>query len=212
MTSIGIIEDDCNLRKSIEKLIEITADLDLVFSCNSIEKWLTDSINTCFEPNLLLLDIGLPGISGLHSITVLKRKYPHAKLMIVTGDSSPNTVWESIRNGADSYLIKPFSLKHLKEQISIIRSGGAALSPFAATAILNKISKQDEIRSNKMMPGNLTKREKEVVHELVKGLTYKEVSYILKISPTTVNDHLKNIYVKLGVKSKSELISKVLSH
>ena len=214
MITIGIIEDDAALRASLEGLIRITPDLRLLFSCNSFEKWLSDSVSLEEKPFLVFLDIGLPGISGLQAISVLKKEYPNTHIVVVTGESSNDSVWEAISNGADGYLLKPFSLEEIRHQIQVVRSGGAAISPHIAGKLIRKINTDHRPAPEQLLTGipELTKREQDVVEQLIKGLTYKEVSQILRISTTTVNDHIKNIYTKLGVNSKAELISKVLKH
>jgi DNA-binding NarL/FixJ family response regulator len=213
MITIGIIEDDAALRASLEGLIRITPDLRLLFSCNSFEKWLSVSVALEEKPFLVFLDIGLPGISGLQAISVLKKEYPDTHIVVVTGESSNDSVWEAISNGADGYLLKPFSLEEIRHQIQVVRSGGAAISPHIAGKLIRKINTDNRpVQEQRTTIPDLTKREQDVVEQLIKGLTYKEVSQILRISTTTVNDHIKNIYTKLGVNSKAELISKVLKH
>jgi len=210
MKQIGIIEDDNNLRSSIEAFIEIDEDFELMFSFESVEKWQAEYAVMKEPPSLLLIDIGLPGLSGLNAISLFKKVYTEAKIIVITGDDSSNTIWTAISNGADSYVSKPFSLKELKEQISIVCSGGAVLSPQVANTVLEQIRNRSGLTNEQLKI--LTKREREVVEELINGLTYKEISKILNISSSTVNDHLKSIYQKMSVNSKAELIAKILTN
>ena len=207
--TIGIIEDNNSLRLSLEDFIAIDKELLLIFSSNSIEKWLKHLKQNTEAPFLLLLDIGLPGISGLKAISVIRKAYPQTKLIVISGDSSKDSVWEAITNGANGYLLKPFSLKELKMQIGVLMSGGAAISPIIAEKLIASLNNTSptENTDNPL----LTIRENHVLEQLIKGLTYKEISNILRISSTTVNDHIKNIYTKMKVNSKSELIAKVLN-
>ena len=210
MITIGIIEDDPALRMSIVDFIDFDTDLLLIFSCNSIEKWIVHLENEKENPFILFLDIGLPGISGLKAISIIKKAYPETILIVISGDSSFESIWEAITNGANGYLLKPFSLKEFKQQIEIVKSGGAALSPNIAENLLRGLNPGISATSNKN--NSLTLRQNEVVEYLVKGLTYKEISNILRISTTTVNDHIKKIYLKMGVNSKSELVNKILTN
>jgi DNA-binding NarL/FixJ family response regulator len=214
MITIGIIEDDATLRASLELMIRITPELRLLFSCNSFEKWIAVSASLEEKPYMVFLDIGLPGISGLKAISVIKKEYPDTHLVMITGDSSNEMIWEAISNGANGYLLKPFTLDELRQQIQIVRSGGAAISPHIAGKLIRKINTEHGSAPERTVNNipELTRRESDVVEQLIKGLTYKEVSQILRISITTVNDHIKNIYTKLGVNSKAELISKVLKN
>jgi DNA-binding NarL/FixJ family response regulator len=209
MITVGIIEDDHSLRKSMEEFISSEMKMQMLFSCNSIERWLSFFEKDPQEPFVLFLDIGLPGISGLKAISVIKKEYPTTNLIVISGDSSTESVWEAVTNGANGYLLKPFSLKEIRQHIDIIRVGGAALSPTIAEKLIKQISTGEKPNQGKTKE-LLTKRESEVMEQLIKGLSYKEVSQILKISTATVNDHIKNIYNKMGVNSKSELIVKVL--
>ena len=209
MVTVGLIEDNQTLRKSIEDFIGIDNDLHLLFSCNSIEKWLLHFEKDSTVPFILFLDLGLPGISGLKAISVFKANYPETKLIVISGDSSNESVWEAITSGAHGYLLKPFSLKEIKQQIAIIQNGGAALSPQIAEKLIQQIGSNNSVKQQDTVK-QLTKRENEVLEQLIKGLSYKEVSQLLNISATTVNDHIKNIYSKMGVNSKSELIIRVL--
>ena len=181
-----------------------------MFSFESVEKWQAEYAVMKEPPSLLLIDIGLPGLSGLNAISLFKKVYTEAKIIVITGDDSSNTIWTAISNGADSYVSKPFSLKELKEQISIVCSGGAVLSPQVANTVLEQIRNRSGLTTEQLKI--LTKREREVVEELIKGLTYKEISKILNISFSTVNDHLKSIYQKMSVNSKAELIAKILTN
>jgi DNA-binding NarL/FixJ family response regulator len=210
MRQIGIIEDDNNLRDSIKAFIEIDDELELIFAFNSVEKWQDEHIIVKQTPSLLLIDIGLPGLSGLNAISLFKKVYPDVKIIVITGDGSSNTIWAAISNGADGYVSKPFSLKELKEQISIVCLGGAVLSPQIANTVLEQIRNRSGLINEQLKI--LTKREREVVEELVKGLTYKEISQVLNITSSTVNDHLKSVYQKMSVKSKAELIAKILTN
>ncbi len=207
--TVGLIEDNQALRRSIEDFVQLDKELGMLFSCNSIEKWLMHFETDPIAPTILFLDIGLPGISGLKAISILRSKYPLTKLIVISGDSSNESVWEAITSGANGYLLKPFSLMEIRQQINIIQSGGAALSPQIAIKLIQRIS-AGTTAVDQNETDSLTLREKDVLEQLIKGLSYKEVSNVLKISYATVNDHIKNIYSKLGVNSKSELIVKVL--
>ncbi len=209
MITIGIIEDDWALRQSISDYISRYNDLQLLFSCNCIEKWLVHLEADPEVPKMVFLDIGLPGISGLKAISIIKKDYPETILIIITGDSSIESIWDAILNGANGYLLKPFSLLQLREQIDIIEAGGAALSPNIAEKLIRNINQKN---NNPATIHLLTSRQNDVLELLIKGLTYKEISNILNVSTATVNDHIKKIYIKMCVNSKSELICKVLNN
>lgn len=207
MITVGIIEDDRSLRRNLEAFIGLEKDLLISFSCNSMEDFL-EQRNKLNEPFIVFIDLGLPGISGLEGITFIRENWAEAHLVVITGNDDDAVIFDCIQRGANGYLLKPFKIEELRKNIDIIRNGGALITPDVAMKLFRKIHKpQERFEDN---AANLTPRENGVVNELLKGLTYKEMAIVLGISPTTVNDHLKNVYFKMGVRTKSELIAKVL--
>lgn len=207
MISIGIIEDDRFLRRNIEECIGMVNDVNLCFSFNSMEAFL-EQINSLEEPFLVFIDLGLPGISGLEGITYIRKLWAETHIVVITGNDDENTIFDCIQRGANGYLLKPFKIKDLFDNIEIIRNGGALITPQVALKLFSKIHKPKDTFVD--ITSSLTARERDVVNELLKGLTYKEISFALGISTTTVNDHIKNVYIKLDVRSKSELLAKIL--
>jgi DNA-binding NarL/FixJ family response regulator len=210
MTKIGIIEDDAALRKNLEYLFHLTDEFKVVFSISNIEKILANLDTE--TPSFIFLDINLPGISGLDGLSVLKKKYPESNIILISGESENDIIWKGLSNGAKGYLIKPISFETIKEQIEIIQKGGAFMTPEVAKKLLDKVNTVTEQKTSSQKIIGLTKKENEVVQQVIKGLSYKEVSIMLSISYSTVNDHLKNIYKKMNVNSKSELICKILEN
>ena len=207
MISLGIIEDDRFLRRNIEECIGMVNDVNLSFSFNSMEAFL-EQINSLEEPFIVFIDLGLPGISGLEGITYIRKHWGETHIVVITGNDDENTIFDCIQRGANGYLLKPFKIKDLFDNIEIIRSGGALITPQVALKLFSKIHKPQDTFVD--VTASLTARERDVVNELLKGLTYKEISFALGISTTTVNDHIKNVYIKLDVRSKSELLAKIL--
>jgi len=207
MVTIGIIEDDRALRRNLEDFIKLEKDVELVFSVRSIEDFLKKSTEV-LEPYLIFIDLGLPGISGLEGIEYIRKIWNEVHLVVITGNDDENIIFDCIERGANGYLLKPFKVNDLLKNIDIIRNGGALITPEVAMKLFNKLHKPRTTFVD--ITGNLTQREKEVVDELLKGLSYKEISFVLGITTTTVNDHIKSVYTKLGVRSKSELLAKAL--
>jgi len=207
MISFGIIEDDRSLRRNIEDCIKMQTDVVLSFSLHSVEGFL-EIVSKTEEPYIVFIDLGLPGISGLEGITYIRKHWHDAHIVVITGNDDENIIFDCIQRGANGYLLKPFKVQDLIDNIDIIRNGGSLITPQVASKLFNKIYRPQESFID--ITESLTAREKDVVDEMLKGLTYKEISYALGISATTVNDHIKNVYTKLGVRSKSELLAKVL--
>jgi len=212
MTTIGIIENDTRLRTNLEKLFQIDGNYKVLFSLLSLEHLLTNSDLQKEPPYVLFLDIGLPGISGLKGMVTIQKIFPTTNIILITGQNNDEMIWQGLSGGAKGYLIKPVSFDTIKEQIKSLQDGGAYLSADVARILINKVNTVNDSKVKSQYFEKLSPKENEVVQQIIKGLTYKEVGVALNISYTTVNDHLKNIYKKLSVNSKAELISKVLNN
>ena len=207
MITVGIIEDDRPLRRNLEIFVNMQKDLHIVFSYNSVEAFLEERQNLD-EPFIIFIDLGLPGISGMEGISIIRQQWQEAHIVVTTGNDNESVIFDCIQRGANGYILKPFNINDLIKNIDIIRNGGALITPDVAMKLFKKIHKPQDTYQD--VTDNLTTREKDVVNELLKGLTYKEIAAVLGISASTVNDHLKNIYIKMEVRTKSELISKLL--
>ncbi len=207
MITVGIIEDDRPLRRNLEIFVNMQKDLHIVFSYNSMEAFLEERQNLD-EPFIIFIDLGLPGISGMEGISIIRQQWQEAHIVVTTGNDNESVIFDCIQRGANGYILKPFNINDLIKNIDIIRNGGALITPDVAMKLFKKIHKPQDTYQD--VTDNLTTREKDVVNELLKGLTYKEIAAVLGISASTVNDHLKNIYIKMEVRTKSELISKLL--
>jgi DNA-binding NarL/FixJ family response regulator len=207
MITIGIIEDDPSLRRNLEAFIVTQKDTYLSFNLNSVEQFL-ERKSTYEEPFIVFCDLGLPGISGKEGITFVRQLWNETYIVVITGSDDEETIYDCIERGANGYVVKPFKIQELINQIEIIRNGGALLSPQVALKLFKQIQKQTVALETSNY--GFTPREKQVVDELLKGLSYKEIAQVLGISSTTVNDHLKNVYPKMGVRTKAELMRKIL--
>lgn len=208
MITIGIIEDDPILRRNIETLISTQKDTTISFNLNSIEQFLLHKTDYT-EPLAVFCDLGLPGISGKEGITYIRQVWSDVYIVVITGNDDEDVIYDCIERGANGYMLKPFKLDDILSHLVIIRNGGTLLSPQVATKLFNRIRKNNHNVVD-IKDYGLTGREEQVVNELVKGMTYKEIACVLNISSTTVNDHLKNVYKKMGVRTKSELMRLIL--
>lgn len=211
MYLIGIIEDDVQLRKTMETYISLQQDMSLVFSCNRIEKWISIRQDAGIVPDCVLLDIGLPGISGLDAISIISSYYPGVKILVISGMEDPLIAWQAMMNGANGFLLKPFRLAEMQKQIEVLKSGGTVLDPETMTGLIQ--TARTRFNSNgsadRFHEFGLTQREIQVAELLVAGSSYKEISTILNVSYTTVNEHIKNIYKKVKVNSKMAFINRL---
>lgn len=209
MTFVGMIEDCLTLRKNMEKMFELDMEMDLLFSTPSVEQLVSNRELHKTAPHVLILDIELPGISGLDAIPILQKLFPKADILIVTGNLDEDTVWTATINGAKGYLLKPVVYAQLKEQIRQIRNGETLISPEAASVLVRKLNTITHAKKPQFQDV-LTKKEIEVVEYFLKGFSYKQIAMAMQISVSTVNDHQKKIYKKLNINSKYELLAKML--
>jgi DNA-binding NarL/FixJ family response regulator len=207
MISVGIIEDNIFLLKSFRDYINSTEGLEVLFSYTSMED-MKESTNSRKnkQPDIILLDIVLPGQSGLEGIPVLKLKFPEAKIIILTGHNDQELIMNSIKVGAVGYALKSAQLSTLVDIIRQVSKLGAYIDQTLVEKVIHSLQQ----KNNNSMLDALTFREKEIVSLVEKGQSYKQMSDQLFVTTYTINYHLKNIYKKLNIHSKSELLSRLM--
>jgi DNA-binding NarL/FixJ family response regulator len=207
MITVGIIEDNIFLLKSFRDYINSAEELEVVFSCTSMEeaKELFSSKKNK-QPDIILLDIVLPGQSGLDGIPIIKSKFPDTKIIILTGHNDQELIMNSIKIGAVGYALKSAQLSTL---VDIIRQV-SRLGAYIDQTLIEKVVLSLQQKNKNSFLDVLTFREKEIVSLVEKGLSYKQMSDQLYVTTYTVNYHLKNIYKKLSIHSKSELLSRLM--
>ena len=207
MISVGIIEDNIFLLKSFRDYINSTEGLEVLFSYTSMED-MKESINSRKNkhPDIILLDIVLPGQSGLEGIPILKSKFPDTKIIILTGHNDQELIMNSIKVGAVGYALKSAQLSTLVDIIRQVSKLGAYIDQTLVEKVVHSLQQ----KNNNNMLDTLTFREKEIVSLVEKGLSYKQMSDQLFVTTYTINYHLKNIYKKLNIHSKSELLSRLM--
>lgn len=206
-TKIGIIDDSVFLLASFQAMIStLGSKYKLLFAFENPDM-LTDYLNntTSEYPDILFLDLEFPETSGLNLIPLLKERHPSIKIIINSAHKDPYHILQSFKLGANGYLSKTIPLDEFKSVIDDIMQYGARITP-DITPLLIEQKQTGATESLKL----LSKRELEIVLSVVNGKTYKELAAEFFISVFTVNHHLKNIYKKLQIRSKSELISLVL--
>lgn len=207
--AIGIIEDDNLLLSNYTQYFSIQENYLLSFGYKSFEEFTSSFTDELVTPDIILLDIKLPGISGIDCIDELKSKFPNCKVIMLSAFEDEKTILQALQNGAAGYLMKSMSLFQINDIISNTQNGIVPISNQATQTLLNYIY-VNKINVNTQVLCDLTIREKEIALCLSDGLTYKQAAQQLHISSNTINQHLKKIYLKLHINSKSELISKIL--
>lgn len=204
MIKVGIIEDNIFLLKSFKDYLDSNEGIKVTFSCHSMEE-AKRLLNRAIveEPDIILLDIFLPGENGQDGIKYFKIKFPECHVIMLTAYNDQALIMKCLKMGASGYALKNAQLSNLLQIIRQVTKSGAYLDEMVVEKIVNNIQQTDKDE----ISDALTIREKEIVDLVKKGLSYKQMSELLFITTYTVNYHLKNIYKKLGIHSKSELLS-----
>ena len=205
--NVAIIEDNIDLRDRLKELMNQSNELNCTLAVESVEKFLR-FFKKNSQIDILLLDIGLPGMSGIKGIHQIHKINPDLDIIILTVHNDPDKIFNAICAGAIGYLLKDLSFSELEEHIVTVKQkGGSVLSPKVARRVLSHFQTSNKIKSKK---NNITNKESQVVRFLVDGLSYQKVADQMGISIDGVRYHVKNIYKKLQVKSKAQVIKKYL--
>lgn len=208
MIRIAIVDDNVFLQKAVTEKLSFFEDLSCRFMANSgIE--LLEKMATNRHIDLILMDIEMPGMNGIEATEIVKQKYPHIKIIMLTVFDNDENIFKSIKAGADGYLLKEVNAKDLHQGIIETMNGGVTMTPSIALKTLkllrNPIVAESEQNADEV---KLTTREIEVLEQLSKGLKYNNIAENLILSVGTIRKHIENIYTKLQVHNKIEAIQK----
>jgi len=207
MIRLVIIEDVEEVRQGLKYLLSLDSELEIIKAYGNAESFI-QTFPLLTVPNIILMDIGLPGINGIEATKIIKLKYPDIDILMLTIFEEEDKILSAIQAGATGYVLKNTDPGELVTQIKSIYSGGSPISPNIARKILTEFRKDRHCNVRKNY--NLTPREKEIFKGIADGLTYREISTLHNIASSTVKKHILHIYKKLEVSSKVEFIKKVL--
>ncbi len=202
---VAIIEDQRDIREGLAWIVKATDG----FVCTGSYRSMEEAIEKIgFElPDVVLTDIGLPGMSGVEGIRILKDRFPELRLLMLTVYDDDEVIFDALCAGACGYLLKKTPPARLMEGVREAMQGGAPMSPEIASRVIKLFR---EIRPPERADYKLTPHESRLLKMLVEGHNYKTAAAELGISVTTVAFHMRNIYDKLQVHSKSEAVAKAL--
>jgi DNA-binding NarL/FixJ family response regulator len=202
---VAIIEDQREVREGLAMLINGTPG----FRCTGTFRTMEDAIRVLSEglADVILTDIGLPGMSGIEGIRILKGRFPDIPIMALTVYDHEGEIFDALCAGANGYLLKNTPPARLLEGLREVLQGGAPMSPEVARRVVALFR---EFRPPDRASHNLTQQETELLKLLIEGHNYKTAAAELSISTNTVKFHLKNVYEKLQVHSKTEAVAKAL--
>lgn len=200
MITVAIIEDDKFIRESLAEMLAEAGGFECSKTYSNCEDAIADlGFN---KPDVILMDIELPGMSGIEGVKRIKAKFPKIDIVMLTVHEDLSMIFDALTAGASGYLDKGSTEEKILDSIREITEGGAPMSYKIAKLVVSSFQRKPE--------SNLTDRERDVLDQLCKGHSYKETASTLFITVGTVRHHIKNIYYKLQVHSKSEAVAKAL--
>ena len=203
MINVVIIEDIREIGEGLQMLIDGSDGFNCSKTFSTAELAISEVPGIC--PDVVLMDINLPGISGIEAVKKLKAQCINTLFIMSTVYEDDENIFESLKAGASGYLLKKTAPSKILEAITEVYNGGSPMSSQIARKVIASFQHKDSIDEVEV----LTPKEKEVLKELAKGLRYKEIANSLGVSIETIRSHARKIYEKLQVQSRTEALNKV---
>lgn len=201
--NVLIVEDDPEIRDWLQAVLKQTTGINCLLAYPDAESCIKQYEEK--DPDVVIMDIHLPGMNGIECIRKIKPLKPNVQFIMFTVFEDDENVFESLCAGASGYILKNTTPEKLAEAIRELYGGGSPMSPSIARRVISSFQKPDSSRSQY---NKLTPREKELLDMLSKGYRYKEIADKMFISVETVRTHIRNIYEKLQVQSRTEALNK----
>lgn len=198
-----LVEDDKELLDGISQALALSDEIEIIATFTNAEDF-TKEVER-LNPDLTLLDIGLPGQSGIECMKQLKLRYPKMQFLMWTTFEDDEKIFNALKAGANGYILKTASIQQIIQAICDLHKGGAPMSSSIARKVIDSFYKIG-IQQTEF---NLTKRENEILELLAKGYRYKEIANQIFVSLETVRSHVHNIYEKLQVSSRTDALNKI---
>ena len=209
---IALAEDNAVNRNTFQQKVQQQANWKIIFMATSGEECLEElkGLPQSKLPHIVFVDIEMPKLNGIQTIALGKSIYPQIHFIVLTVFDDDEKIFEAIKAGASGYLLKHEGADSLQDAVkNVLEFGGAPMSPAIARKalqLLSKLTTEKKIKEISSLPERVSEREKEILQHTVNGLDAKRISEILNISVYTVRKHIANIYEKLHVQSKAQII------
>jgi DNA-binding NarL/FixJ family response regulator len=204
--SVAIVEDNNDIRNALEQIIDMADGYTLAGSCINGEEAIVNI--PLHNPRIVLMDINLGGINGIEVVRILKEQHPEILFMMCTVYEEDEKIFEALNAGASGYVLKKTAPDKLLDAIKELYEGGAPMSSQIARKVVTTFQNKTVSLAPNDSLGLLSRREKEILEMLSKGLLYKEIAEQLAISSETVRKHVYHIYEKLHVGTRIEAVNK----
>jgi DNA-binding NarL/FixJ family response regulator len=201
--TLAIVEDLDEVRDGLKNFLTLSSEFSVLDTFKTAEEALYDIPG--LKPDIVIMDINLPGMNGIECIRQVKGKTPGTQFMMFTVYENDEKVFEALKAGASGYLLKNTGLLQMSEALKELYKGGSPMSANIARKLVTVFHDQEK---NTMPVETLSNRENEILQWLAKGLLYKEIAEQLSISTSTVRQHIHKIYEKLHVQNRTEAINK----
>jgi DNA-binding NarL/FixJ family response regulator len=209
LITVAVVEDNAEVRASLKKILGAAPDMKCVATCSSAEAALADL--PALHPAVVLMDINLPGMNGVECVTQLVPRMPGVLIVMLTAHDDTKNIFDSLSAGACGYLHKPVKAAELLEAIKEVYNGGSPMTGNIARKVVQAFSKPNQAKQAASAESNLTDKEHTILEFLAQGYLYKEIAEQMSVSWHTVHTHIRHIYEKLHVRSRSQAVSKFLA-
>jgi DNA-binding NarL/FixJ family response regulator len=214
---VGIVDDRPVNRLSVKEKLAAYKEVAVMMEAEDGNSFLNQLKKAIVKPDVVLMDLEMPGLNGIETISMATANYPDIKFIVLTVFEDSNKIFEAIKAGASGYLLKDDSAMQIIDAITnVYEYNGIPMSPSIARKAFELLKKlpvapeedtENEITESTALQGGLSKRELDVLSELISGKNYKAIGEKLFISPLTVRRHVKNIYAKLHVNNRAQVIN-----
>lgn len=207
---VAIVEDHAIFRKRLMELLGFYEELELVFTAESAESCLgfLKDLEKKRTPDVILMDIELPGISGIEATFLIKEKQKEIDIIMFTVFEDDERLFQSIQVGATGYLLKDTPIDEVVSALKEVKEGGSPITPSIARKLMGMVSKPEVKQANdsEIVPFDLSPAELRILEQVIVGKSNKEIAESVFLSPWTVKTHIKNIYKKMHVNSRAAAV------
>lgn len=201
---VAIVDDDARVRANLVRAVDHSGDFQCVGQFSSAEDAL-ERLPAC-TPDVVLMDINMPGQSGIECVRRLKAEHPEIECIMLTVYEDTESVFNALAAGASGYLLKQAAREELFDAIKQVHTGGSPMTSHIARKVVQAF--RQPVSEGEAEPSKLSAREQQVLELLAKGYLYKEIAESLNISYDTVHNHIRHVYDKLHVRSRSQAVAK----